>query len=352
MNVEERLALISRPPTEEIVTVDELRALLESGERVRHYIGLEISGPLHLGSLVIVGMKLRDFLQAGIDVTVFLADWHSYINEKLGKDMQKIRAAAESYVKAFTTFVGPGISFVYGSELYSRRSSYWEDLLKLATNVNLARVSRTLTVAGRSEKDELTFAQLMYPLMQVNDIHALDVHIAHGGTDQRKAHMLARDLFPKMGWRVPVAVHHHLLPGLSQPSESEGEVFSKMSKSKPQSAIFVHDGYRQIRDKMIKAWCPPDLVDGNPVLEIVKHIIMPLKGSFLLRRDPKYGGDVLFRDFAELSSAYLKRQVHPFDLKTSVADTIYEILKPVRTALLQDGEYVSLMESLGFTLTD
>ncbi|MDP8023641.1 MAG: tyrosine--tRNA ligase [Nitrososphaeria archaeon] len=350
MNAEERYNLIAREPTEEIVTPEELKKLLESDSSIKHYIGLEISGPLHLGSLLIVGMKLKDFVQAGIKVTVFLADWHSYINEKLGKDLEKIKAVAESYKKAFSAFVGPGLNFMYGSELYESYRSYWEDLLKVATNLNLTRVSRTLTVAGRDEKEELTFAQFIYPLMQINDIHALDVDIAHGGTDQRKAHMLARDIFPKMGWKVPVAVHHHLLPGLQKPSEVKDETFSKMSKSKPSGAIFIHDSYSQIKEKLQRAWCPPGIVEGNPVMEIIKYIIMPIKGEFLLKREPKYGGDYLFKDFNELSEAYKNSKIHPFDLKTSTADYIYEIIKPVRETLVNDEDYVKIMESIGFRI--
>jgi len=51
VDAERRLELVERPPTEEVVTREELRELLETSERPRHYIGLEISGPLHLGSL-------------------------------------------------------------------------------------------------------------------------------------------------------------------------------------------------------------------------------------------------------------------------------------------------------------
>ena len=57
--------------------------------------------------------------------------------------------------------------------------------------------------------------------MQAVDIHSLNVDIAHAGMDQRKIHMLVREIFPKMKWRVPVAIHHKLLPGLSKPAETE-----------------------------------------------------------------------------------------------------------------------------------
>ena len=37
--------------------------------------------------------------------------------------------------------------------------------------------------------------------------------------DQRNIHMLVREIFPKMNWKVPVAVHHKLLPGLKNTVE-------------------------------------------------------------------------------------------------------------------------------------
>src|ERR1700685_1625469 len=87
MDLEERLVLVKRPPTEAILTEAELTVLLGKEAHPKHYIGLEISGLLHLGSLVILGFKINDFIKAGIHCKVFLADWHSYINNKMGGDL-------------------------------------------------------------------------------------------------------------------------------------------------------------------------------------------------------------------------------------------------------------------------
>ncbi len=338
-STESRLELIMKEPTEEVITVEELRKMLEEGRELKHYIGIEISGPLHLGSLVLVGLKLRDLYDAGIKVTIFLADWHSYINEKLGKDMELIRAFSEFYKMAFTKFINRDISFVLGSELYDRNKGYWEDMLRLATSVNTARVMKSLTVAGREESESLTFAQLIYPVMQVNDIHALDVDIAHGGTDQRKAHMLARDVFPRLGWKVPVAIHHHLLPGLGAP---QGE-FSKMSKSKPETAIFIHDSDEEIKQKLAKAYCPPKVLDGNPVVEIARYIVLPVLGRLNVERSLKYGGDIAYNDYATLSKDYLEGRLHPLDLKVAVARGVSAVIGPLRDFLVSNGEYVSAL---------
>ena len=44
----EKVDLIAKPPTEEIVTREELLELLKTNSKPKHYIGLEISGFLHL----------------------------------------------------------------------------------------------------------------------------------------------------------------------------------------------------------------------------------------------------------------------------------------------------------------
>ncbi|MER3407276.1 MAG: tyrosine--tRNA ligase, partial [Nitrososphaera sp.] len=260
MDVEERIALVKREPTEEVITDDELRTLLATKARPRHYIGLEISGILHLGSLVLTGFKINDFIKAGIDCTVFLADWHTYINDKLGGDWNRIRQISQYYAEAFRFFC-PGVNIVTGSELYKNTPDYWENFVRFSKHMTLARTMRSLTIMGRKEAEGMDLGQLLYPPMQSVDIRALDLDIVHSGMDQRKIHMLVREIFPKMGWKAPVLVHHHLLPGLSEPvklgldedAADDAKISSKMSKSKPSSGILIHDDEKTIREKMSKA---------------------------------------------------------------------------------------------------
>jgi tyrosyl-tRNA synthetase len=354
MDREERKALILRPPTIEVITESDLDMLLETVARPRHYIGFEISGPLHLGTLLISGLKIRDFMQAGFDCTVFLADWHTYINEKLGGDWERIRRAARYYEEAFKLFV-PGVNVVLGSELYASYTEYWREVVRFGMHVSLSRAVRALTIMGRSQRETLAMAQYLYPLMQAVDIHALGVDVAHAGLDQRKAHVLAREVFPRLGWRPPVAVHHALLPGLSEPTVQgldEDErmdriVSSKMSKSRPEGLISVLDEPEAIERKLRRAWCPPDLVEGNPVLEIAKHIIFRMRGRMVVERPASKGGDVEFTDFAELSREYRSGRVHPADLKKAVAGALADILRPFREHFASRPELVEVLTAAG-----
>lgn len=337
MDAQGRLELIMRAPAEEAVTEAELRSLLETNDSPRHYIGLEVSGFLHLGSLLSVGNKINDFADAGCRCTVLLADWHTMLNDKLGADAAAISRVAGYYRDAFAR-VCPSAEVLTGSELYARTDSYWRDVAAVSRHVSLARAMRTLTIMGRSESGAVDLAKLLYPPMQAADIHALGADIAHAGMDQRKIHMLAREVFPKMGWRVPVSVHQSLLPGLGGPggSAAGGGAAAKMSKSSPGSGIFIHDSDEEIRKKVSRAWCEAGTVGGNALLAIARDIVIRGGAELRIERPAKFGGDVSYASYAELEADYAARSLHPSDLKAGVAEALVAVVGPVRDSLRLD----------------
>jgi len=153
LDVTEKVELVERSPTEEIVTRDELIELFKTNSSPKHYIGLEISGFLHLGSLVSTGFKINDFLKAGVKCTVFLADWHTLINDKLSGDWDTISKVSKHYSDAFK-LVCPGAEIVLGSDLYDSKKEYWKELVQFTKHMTIARTMRTLTIMGRSEQEE------------------------------------------------------------------------------------------------------------------------------------------------------------------------------------------------------
>lgn len=351
MDVETKIDLIKKPPTEEILVEEELRQLLETNEHPQHYQGFEISGLLHLGNLVISGFKINDFIKAGIKCQAYLADWHSFINNKFGGNWYKILAAAKYYEDAFKFFC-PGVHVVLGSDLYHNNDEYWRSLIKFAKHMTLDRALRCLTIMGRSERDKLDLSQYFYPLLQAVDIKAIGADIPHGGMDQRKAHVLAREIFPKMGWEKPVAIHHHVLMGIAEPvrlgakDKLDQVVASKMSKSKPWTAIFIHDTAKEIKRKLQKAWCPEKLVEMNPVLEIVRYVILHESETFRIDRPAKFGGPIEFESYQALEKAYANGAMHPQDLKNAVAEELTRILEPIRRYFETDKEAREHMETL------
>lgn len=355
MDLEAKFDLIKRN-TEEVMTEEDLKNLLDSGMKLKHYIGFEISGKIHLGTGLMCMSKVKDFIDAEIDVSIFLADWHSWINDKLGGDRETIKKVAGGYfkegLKASLKCVGGDpdkLKFVLGSDLYHNNDEYWATVIEISKYTTLARIRRSITIMGRKEGEAVDFAKLIYPPMQVADIFIQGIHLPHAGLDQRKAQVIARDVALKLkikplldsqGNKIkPVAVHHHLILGLGKPpmwpipKDRLQELWSalKMSKSKPDTCIFIHDSPEEIRRKIKNAFCPEGEVEFNPVLDWVKYLIFrDEKSELLVERPQKYGGNITYYSYEDLEKDFLEKKLHPLDLKNAVAEKLIKILEPAR----------------------
>ena len=321
----------------EIVTIEELQEVLNKDER-KAYIGFEPSGLVHLGWLMCAD-KVKDLIDAGFHVTILLADWHAWINDKLGGNMEAIRTGGEYIKDAFRAMGVEGANYIYASDIISDEK-YWGLVLKIAKQTSLARARRAMDIMGRkAEEAEKDISKFFYPLMQVADIFYLDVDAALGGMDQRHAHMLARDVCDKMGMKKVVALHTPIISSL----QAGNRMDAKMSKSKPDSAIFIHDDVEAIKRKLRKAYCPEGIAEGNPVMEIAKHVIFVHFDEMVV--DRKFEGEITFSSYEELEKTFVKKELHPLDLKNAVAEYVDKILEPIRNYFKTHGEnYEKLLE--------
>ena len=100
MTDSERLELITGA-AQEVVGVEHLEARIGDGGVIRAYVGFEPSGKAHVGWKVLA-TNLRRMLDADVNVLIFLADWHAWVNEKFGGDMDiiKLRIIAEEFAKS------------------------------------------------------------------------------------------------------------------------------------------------------------------------------------------------------------------------------------------------------------
>lgn len=256
--------------------------------------------------------------------------------------MENIRACGEYFKACFTALgINPdSVRYLWASDI-AKDIEYWEKVIRIAKNSSLQRTWRALPIMGRETSlTDMETAWVFYPCMQAADIFHQKLHVACASIDQRKAHMLARDTAEKLGWKKPVCVHTPLLVSLQglqktdkqfdENAEMNVRIGSKMSKSVPEGCIFVHDSPEEIETKLKAAFCPPKQTEGNPVLEIAKLTIFPEKGALTVARSPKYGGPETFNTYEDLEKAYVKGNLHPLDLKNGVADSLIEILSPVR----------------------
>jgi len=334
-DVEKRLEIALRG-AEEIITVDELRSLIETGGG-RGYLGFEPSGLFHIGWLI-WAYKFGELIEAGFRMRLLAATWHAWINDKLGGDLDLIRRASDHVVHVLEALGVSRSSYdlVYADQLASD-PEYWSLVIRAAKSFSLARVRRALTIMGRmADESESDFSKLIYPLMQVADIFYMDLDLALGGIDQRKAHMLAREAAEKLKRKKIVAIHTPLLPSLTGPEKmvsnmERDDMLSqiKMSKSKPEGAIFVYDTPEEIFSKIRKAYCPPREVEMNPIIGIARHIILRRGGTITIERRPEHGGTMEVT-LEELEKLYTQGSIHPLDLKNAVAKRLVEILEPIR----------------------
>jgi tyrosyl-tRNA synthetase len=122
----------------------------------------------------------------------------------------------------------------------------------------------------------------------------------------------------------------------------------KMSKSKPDTMISIHDPPDVVNNKIKKAYCPEKQIDGNPILEICKFVIFPeLKNDiFLIERPEKFGGNIELNSYIELETRFLE-DLHPLDLKNSTSKYINQILEPVQKYFEKNPENYSKMKKYG-----
>jgi len=228
---------------------------------------------------------------------------------------------------------------------------HWANLIEVSEHSTLARIKRSIDIMGRKEGEVVEFSKLIYPPLQVADIFTMQDTIVHAGTDQRKAHVLARQVAQKLeisplrnakGEKIkPVAIHQKLLPGLATPPEwpltperaKQLITEMKMSKSKPDSAIFMNDSAEQIREKVNKAFCPEGDISYNPVMVWAEMLVFGLGFSLDISRPEKWGGNLHFVTYEQLKDTFVAKQVHPQDLKAAIAEHVIKLLAPAQEYL-------------------
>ncbi len=352
MDIERKIDLVKKNPTEEIITEGNLREVFENHSAPKHYIGFEISGKVHLGTGLCTVLKINDFLEAGIKPAILLADYHSWINGKMDGDLDNIQAVAEGYFKH--AFISLGldeskVEYVLASKLYDR--DYWPEVLRISKDTTIKRMLRCITIMGRSETEGTKSSAILYPAMQAADIFKLDVQIAHAGMDQRKVHMLAWEIARKRE-RGFVSVHGKLLPslqGIQRMNPTDDQIIdAKMSKSKPMGAIFIHDSEDDIRKKISKAYCPMGIVEGNPIIEYAEQLLLR-DGPVKVERPRKFGGDLEISDSMELRKVFIEKSLHPADLKNAVASALSDLLKPSRDYFERNSKYLDQIKNMRIT---
>jgi tyrosyl-tRNA synthetase len=335
MDIEKRLDLITEVG-EEIVDKDELKKLLSEKKTYIAYDGFEPSGKIHIAQAILRSINVNKMTKSGARFKMYVADWHAWANNKMGGDLEKIQIVGKYFIEVWKAsgMDLDHVEFIWASDL-AKDDNYWKLVMQIARNSTVKRIIRCGQIMGRNENDVMQASQILYPCMQAADIFFLKADVCQLGMDQRKVNMLARELGPTLGLWKPVIVSHHMLMGLLPPPSGEVDavekaIAMKMSKSKPDSAIFMTDTKEEIDRKMSKAYCPEKQTKENPIIEYFKYIIFEKFDEVTIKRPEKFGGDLTFKTMKELEHAYAEGKVHPLDLKKTCAHYVNELVEPVR----------------------
>lgn len=367
MTLEEKLSLLISIG-EETTTKDDLKKLLTSQKKLIAYDGFEPSGQMHIAQGIVRAINTNKMIQAGFTFRMWVADWFAYLNNKMGGDLARIQNVGTYFIEIWRAS-GMNLKhteFLWTSDFVGDRG-YWETVMKVAKSSTLKRILRTTEIMGRDETDTLSGAQIMYPCMQIADIfYAIEASVTQLGMDQRKVNMLAREVGKELGFWKPVVISNHMLMGLGKPTDEvdavERAIQMKMSKSKPDSAIFMTDSKKDIHRKIMKAYCPEGDIQTNPILEYCKYIIFEahhlkgqeeiLKHGFQIHREEKNGGDISFQTYVQLQKAFQKKEIHPMDLKLAVIEYLDRLISPVRMHFETNPKAKALLNEIrSYTIT-
>jgi tyrosyl-tRNA synthetase len=351
-SVEEKIRLIESVG-EEIIQKDELKTLLESGEPLIAYDGFEPSGQMHIAQGILRTININRLTKAGVKFKMFVADWHAMANNKMGGDLDKIQDVGNYFIEVWKAcgMDMKNVEFIWASTI-AKDPEYWKLVVQVGKTNALKRFVRTAEMMGREDSLEgLTGAHVIYSCMQVADIFTLGCKITQLGMDQRKVNMLAREIGPQLGFWKPVVISHHMLRGLGKPIEETTDKTKramelKMSKSKPDTALFMTDSSDDVKRKVNKAYCLEGDITDNPILEYCKHIVFASQKDLTIKRPEKFGGTIVLDTYEELERKFEAKEIHPMDLKSAVADALDRLIQPVREHFEKDTEASALLNRI------
>jgi len=312
---------------EECIQEAELKLLLSKKPNPICYDGFEPSGRMHIAQGILKAINVNKCTKAGCTFIFWVADWFALLNNKMGGDIKKIKIVGEYMIEVWKAcgMNMENVKFVWTSdEINSHSNEYWLRVMDIARRFNLARIKRCSQIMGRSESDDLSAAQIFYPCMQCADIFHLKADICQLGMDQRKVNVLAREYAKEVKIKFPpIILSHHMLMGLKK-----GQ--AKMSKSDPNSAIFMEDTEADVKRKIRSAFCEPKEIKDNPLFDYLKHIIFQRFDTFEVLREEGNGGNIKYSNYDEVVSDYVNEKLHPGDLKEALAKAINQLIEPVR----------------------
>ncbi|KAI0085264.1 tyrosyl-tRNA synthetase [Irpex rosettiformis] len=369
---EAKFELITRR-LQEVLGGESIKAILDEGRTPKCYWGSACTGRPHIGYFVPL-TKIADFLRAGVETTILLADVHAFL-DNLKAPLELVAHRTKYYkfllIAVFRSLGIPTnkLRFIEGSS-YQLSKEYSLDNLRLCAIVSEHDAKKAGAEVVKQVESPL-LSGLIYPGMQALDEQYLDCDFQFGGVDQRKIFTFAELYLPRLGYKKRAHLMNAMVPGLGG---------GKMSSSDPNSKIDFLDPPELVRRKIKSAFCEEGNIADNGVLAFVQAVVIPiselrierqhgetgadseegqdavgdqtpfsLEGApegtvFSVFRKEEHGGSLHYSSFEALEKDFAEKRVHPKDLKTAVSDAIIKLLTPIRETFEKSEEWKEVVK--------
>lgn len=315
-----RLGLVRRNAAE-LIGETELAEKLERKKIVSAYVGRATTGPLHIGHVISMN-KLLDLQKAGIRTKILLADIHAALDDQKAKwnELDKRAEYTRKCIElSFDWNTSP--EFVRGSD-YQLSKEYVLDVFKMTSLVTIERAKRAASEVTRMKNPKVS--ELVYPVLQALDEQYLNVDMQVGGLDQRHILAFAREYLPLLGYEKRVELMMPIVASMHGPG-------AKMSSSVSESHIKVYETPETIIKKINRAYCPEGVVEDNFILQLTRFMIFADQDSFVVERETRFGGEMRFDSYEQLERSFLRKEIHPKDLKAAVSEYLIKKFSRVRS---------------------
>lgn len=173
-----------------------------SKRKLRIYHGIDPTGELHIGHMVIL-RKLRQFQDLGHDIIILIGDFTATIGDPTDKKASRQPLTREQILqnsKDYKVHIGKildlkksNIRFLYNEEWSNKLKPI--DLLKIASQFTVAALLERDMFQERMRKNkDIHVHEFLYPIFQAYDSVTMNVDMEIGGSDQTFNMLMGRKL--------------------------------------------------------------------------------------------------------------------------------------------------------------
>jgi len=212
----------------------------DKGKRFFLYTGRGPSGPMHIGH--ILSFYFTKWLQDKFKVNVYIqmTDDEKFLEEKRSltyEDTQKW--AQDNTLEVAAVGFDPDKTFIFQDTEFVGHA--YPMILKIARRINYSTAKSVFGFTG-----ETNIGMSFYPAIQIlPSLFQKKRCLIPSAIDQDPYWRIQRDIAEPLGYHKAAAIHSKFLPPLTG-------IQDKMSSSKPETAIYLNDDDKTVRNKIYR----------------------------------------------------------------------------------------------------